>query len=703
MADISKYLSDIESSIHGDDIRDAIIQAIEAINQSTTVQRLNGMLSTAFVTKDDFDKVAPLLSYIDAESEKGVQSNAIYSKIIEIINTIDRDINKIEPEHSTIYESIADAISSVNAIREAIMRKEVSLSADAPLSRYATAIRSIYLGSETVELYDFQSLSATENKTYYAGKNGDGKDIAYRTVNVQVEPTLMSKRVTELPSTSEEFVAANEQKINGKDVDGYSSFELNISSQVPELNISDDNLPAKLYDVKELEFIAKDVAVGGEKALGFSKVTVDVRNKVDSLDIEISPDDSIVEDTYNAEDGDGVNASSLYGYDKVTISVSEGDGPFTVYFYGDETDDSLLYTVENVEKHSFAVYGGSEPTKNGYQFTGWNPLPVDVTSDLKCYAQYEEDESSPESGGGSGQKIKIGNGNKIISDWNIIENSSPDEIPLGATKKIYVDECVFGYEGVSITLPAWTYTMTYVGYHYGLKTWISDTSPYYVLYDNPIRYPFYYIGEGDEYTSKNGWETSKIRELLNGEFLGAITAGPGNGQNKPNIVSRGCNQIEYTPTITSAGPTAFKFIGSTTDSIWLLSQQERGGNSGEGGESFATKDYTPGFSTGSFVRTAVGARILYVEKYQEYDAVNKVYVTKYRTKGSGFQIGKNLNDTTLRQLGVAYANKVLSSSIEMPGIILGSTNKDVASGGERYFTPYTQDIFKQFQFGFCTP
>ena len=59
---------------------------------------------------------------------------------------------------------------------------------------------------------------------------------------------------------------------------------------------------------------------------------------------------------------------------------------YTVYFYNEST---LLQTVNNVPYGGTATFTGSEPTKEGYEFSGWSPSPSNITGNTSCYAQFE--------------------------------------------------------------------------------------------------------------------------------------------------------------------------------------------------------------------------------------------------------------------------------------------------------------------------
>ena len=58
---------------------------------------------------------------------------------------------------------------------------------------------------------------------------------------------------------------------------------------------------------------------------------------------------------------------------------------YTVYFYNEST---LLQTVNNVPYGGTANYTGSEPTKEGYEFSGWSPSNSNITGQTSCYAQF---------------------------------------------------------------------------------------------------------------------------------------------------------------------------------------------------------------------------------------------------------------------------------------------------------------------------
>ena len=71
----------------------------------------------------------------------------------------------------------------------------------------------------------------------------------------------------------------------------------------------------------------------------------------------------------------------------VYAAFSQTLNTYTVYFYNES--DTPIETVQNVPYGGTATYTGATPTKQGYSFTGWSPLPTNITADTSCYAQFK--------------------------------------------------------------------------------------------------------------------------------------------------------------------------------------------------------------------------------------------------------------------------------------------------------------------------
>lgn len=80
---------------------------------------------------------------------------------------------------------------------------------------------------------------------------------------------------------------------------------------------------------------------------------------------------------------------------------------YSVYFYNE--DNTLLQTITNVPYGGSATYTGETPFKSqDYEFTGWLPLPSNISGDTSCYAQFE----------------KIEQADYITDSWDVISQRS---------------------------------------------------------------------------------------------------------------------------------------------------------------------------------------------------------------------------------------------------------------------------------------
>lgn len=90
MVDISSYISVIENAVRGEDVRDAIIGALDAMNHgTTTAYTLNGHDASYFAKQSDMDKILPLDSIPTEGSQRGVSSGGLYTYLTNLITLID--------------------------------------------------------------------------------------------------------------------------------------------------------------------------------------------------------------------------------------------------------------------------------------------------------------------------------------------------------------------------------------------------------------------------------------------------------------------------------------------------------------------------------------------------------------------------------------------------------------------------------------
>lgn len=90
MADISNYLRAIEGAARGEEVRDAILGALNTLNtEGSTAYTLNGHPSSYFAKQDDMDKILPLDSEPVAGSTRAVSSGGLYNYMMKVMNAID--------------------------------------------------------------------------------------------------------------------------------------------------------------------------------------------------------------------------------------------------------------------------------------------------------------------------------------------------------------------------------------------------------------------------------------------------------------------------------------------------------------------------------------------------------------------------------------------------------------------------------------
>ena len=221
----------------------------------------------------------------------------------------------------------------------------------------------------------------------------------------------------------------------------------------------------------------------------------------------------------------------------IFTAVAKG---YTVYFYNGET---LLETVTGVPSGGTATYTGTTPTKQGYSFTGWSPLPTNITADTSCYAQFEEDDMYE----------------SITDTWsqiiaNVSNGTYSTKYHIGDTKKIDL-----GTEGEVI--------MTIVGIdaddladNSGKApiTWISKQ----LLKTSHRMNPSY--SSGTEGTgSLGGWEKTEMRSYLKETVKPLI----------PETVRNAIKPVKKYSRIYNVSDSAVNDV-LTTEDVWIPSYKE---------------------------------------------------------------------------------------------------------------------------------
>lgn len=470
---ISEYLYKIETAIRGEDVRDGIIDALEQMSKDNNNARtLGGHPPGYFAKQADFNLLMPLDNEPTEFSTKPLSSGGMYNYLVTEIgeNCLDDKISG-ESGGDTIAEKLAYIAETKRQIRTALHNKgQIFNDNETPFREYANKVAAI----ETHQNYDITTLEATENKEYTAPQN-----VAYNVVNVDVKPNLTTKNIDKNGTF----------KAKDDDADGYSEVTVDVSKNLMVKNITSEDLEGKEPNAIHFKPSTEPDYDEHKDRLGYSEINIDLTGKFQELPIEVDPNNYAEETTYDA------STEGLYGYSKVVVRVKESAGPFTVEFWN---DTSKLLTVDNVPLNGVARYTGNLPEKEGAVFSGWNPEPINVTRNLKCYAQFikESDVSTP--------------------SWKNIAQNGGADIPVGKTLKLIVGP--FDYDGMHIK-----------GINIKMKKIAKNRDGCTSIWCSVDPLPS--LGDGYRFFALNeisigkvyiGWEDSPIRKFLNDVFYAAL-------------------------------------------------------------------------------------------------------------------------------------------------------------------------------------
>lgn len=212
---------------------------------------------------------------------------------------------------------------------------------------------------------------------------------------------------------------------------------------------------------------------------------------------------------------------------------------YTVYFYNGE---ELIYTVENVVYGTSTHYSGSTPVKTNvdnpeeYEFKGWSPTPENIQGDTICHALFRFT-------------------GYIKDDWatiaaNVANGTALDLYPIGGRKEVPItfsdgttataDVEIIATEHDNLADGSGKATLTF---------FCTDLPDIQHHMNNPA-------------TNIGGWESSDMREFVNGELFNAL---PTELQNIIKPVYK-----------ISDGGYENKSLVTTTDKCWLASYNEVG-------------------------------------------------------------------------------------------------------------------------------
>ena len=107
----------------------------------------------------------------------------------------------------------------------------------------------------------------------------------------------------------------------------------------------------------------------------------------------------------------------------VNVQGASGDGPFQVEFYDKVQTDPTAAVKETqlIPKGGSAITSYQPVSPTGQIFTGWNPDPVNVTRDIKCYPRFVDKTIVP---------------GEILDDWEIICSNGGANYALGNYKNL---------------------------------------------------------------------------------------------------------------------------------------------------------------------------------------------------------------------------------------------------------------------------
>lgn len=151
---------------------------------------------------------------------------------------------------------------------------------------------------------------------------------------------------------------------------------------------------------------------------------------------------------------------------------------YTVDFY----DEDTLINSEQVLYGKSSKYS-TKPTKEGYVFKGWNPEPVDVTSNMTCYATWEVDFATAE-------WSKISEVSQLEEASNVFNIGDTRTITLtwedGTTEDVELQIAAIGIDKEANTSKPVVTLIT--------KNLISKTSKWAKNYSNRTQYNYHSSG-----------------------------------------------------------------------------------------------------------------------------------------------------------------------------------------------------------------
>lgn len=214
---------------------------------------------------------------------------------------------------------------------------------------------------------------------------------------------------------------------------------------------------------------------------------------------------------------------------------------YKIEFYN---GNDLVQTVENVPYGSGASYTGSTPVKTGvdnpeeYEFKRWNPAPENITGNTKCYALFKFT-------------------GYIKDDWatinaNALNGTAESLYQIGGRKEIPIVLSDGTDTIADVELIAFNHDDLADGSGKATLTFFCKDLPNLQRRMNPSS------------NNISGWESSEMREFVNGELFDALPA-------ELQAVIKPVSKISDSS----------KVLITTTDKLWLASFNEVGFTDGK--------------------------------------------------------------------------------------------------------------------------
>lgn len=208
-----------------------------------------------------------------------------------------------------------------------------------------------------------------------------------------------------------------------EDWEGYmpDTTDLTLSGHYKSVHVMHNPSSGKTTKLTTLHVTENDTYEPEDENEYYNKVVVEVDQSPYTIKEEAV---EITENgTYYAKEDFGVNGLAEI---HVNVYAAVGDGPFLVEFYDKVQTDPSAKVIQTVSvpgggTAQFDPVDGYPVSPMGQSFVGWNPSPINVTRNMKCYPNFRQ------------KTITVG---EIEDGWDIICANKGEPYPLGSYKSL---------------------------------------------------------------------------------------------------------------------------------------------------------------------------------------------------------------------------------------------------------------------------